>query len=145
MSSDKPHPNTNTNSSNNAFGDNPYQAEAQQLWGQTDAFKQSQQRTANYSATDWDRYKTESADLYARFANLMQSGACSSSDQALALAEEHRLLITSWFYDCCPQMHANLAQMWVSDPRFKANIDKSGEGLTEFMATAVQAVNSSAD
>ncbi len=36
-------------------------------------------------------------------------------------------------------MHMGLADLWEADPRFAANIDQHGAGLTAFLAAAVRA------
>jgi len=122
----------------NGFTNNPYKEEAEARWGHTDAYKESARRTRNYTAADWERYKAEAADINDRFVILMQSEIPANSPEAHSLAEEHRQLISHWFYDCSPEMHANFGSMWQSDPRFKKNIDKVAPGLTEYMASAFQ-------
>ena len=39
------------------------------------------------------------------------------------LAEEHRLHIRKWFYDCPYEMHTGLGEMYVADERFTAFYD----------------------
>jgi len=123
----------------NGFAHNPYEDEARDKWGDTDAWKESQRRTKSYTATDWEQYKAEAADINERFVALMQGGVPAKSAEARALAEEHRQLISQWFYECSPQMHAGFGDMWDADPRFKHNIDKAGVGLAEYMAAAFRA------
>jgi MerR family transcriptional regulator, thiopeptide resistance regulator len=55
------------------------------------------------------------------------------------VAERHRRSIERWFYPCGATMHTGLADLWEADPRFAANIDKHGAGLTAFLAAAVRA------
>jgi len=133
----------NTQDELNGFANNPYEEEAKGQWGHTDAYKESAKRVKNYTPADWERYKKEAADINDRFVALMQAGTAADSKQAQELAEEHRQLISTWFYDCTPQMHAGFGDMWEADPRFKQNIDKAAEGLSEYMAQAFKAaVNS---
>ncbi|MBT8200413.1 MAG: TipAS antibiotic-recognition domain-containing protein, partial [Acidimicrobiia bacterium] len=54
-------------------------------------------------------------------------------------AEAHRSHISKWFYECTTEIHAGLGAMYVSDPRFKANIDKAGDGLAQFLSDAITA------
>ncbi|MCL2438709.1 MAG: TipAS antibiotic-recognition domain-containing protein [Coriobacteriia bacterium] len=123
----------------NGFTNDPHYDEAKERWGNTDAWKESQRRTKGYTAQDWDRYKTEAADINDRFVTLMSAGVPADSEEARALAEEHRQLISRWFYECPPEMHANFGAMWEADPRFKENIDKAGASLSEYMAAAFKA------
>ena len=124
------------------FGDgfsDEYQAEAEERWGNTEAWAQSQRRTSAYTKEDWVRIKTEADDVTTRFAELMRSGAAADSAPAMDVAEEHRQHISRWFYDCPPQMHAGLGRMYVEDERFTAHYEQVAAGLAEYVSSAVQA------
>jgi DNA-binding transcriptional MerR regulator len=124
------------------FGDgfsDEYQAEAEERWGDTEAWAQSQRRTAAYSKEDWVVILEETEDLQNRFAEAMQSGAAADSDRAMDVAEAHRQHITRWFYDCPPAMHAGLGRMYVEDERFTATYERTAPGLAQYVSTAVQA------
>ena len=106
------------------FGDwlpEEYEAEAEERWGDTEAWAQSQRRTRAYTKDDWMRVKAEGEDVEARFAAALRNGVPADSPQAMDLAEEHRQQITRNFYDCPPQMHAALGRMYVEDERFTAH------------------------
>jgi len=49
--------------------------------------------------------------------------------------------ISRWFYDCSPDMHKRLPEMWLADERFQKTIDAHGAGLTKWMATVIEALN----
>ena len=124
------------------FGDgfsDEYQAEAEERWGDTEAWAQSQRRSSAYTKEDWVRIKEETDDLQRRFAEAMQSGALADSDRAMDVAEEHRQHISRWFYDCPPAMHAGLGRMYVEDERFAATYEQVAAGLAQYVSTAVQA------
>ena len=116
-----------------------YEREAEERWGDTEAWAQSQRRTAAYSKDDWVRIKAEAADVERRFAEAMRSGVPADSEPAMAIAEEHRQHIGRWFYDCPPGMHAGLGRMYVEDERFAANYERIAPGLARYVSTAVQA------
>jgi DNA-binding transcriptional MerR regulator len=124
------------------FGDwlpEEYEAEAEEKWGDTDAWAQSQRRTRGYSKNDWVRIKAEGDDIERRFAAALQSGAGPDSAEAMDLAEEHRQQLTRNFYDCPPAMHAGLGRMYVEDERFTAHYEQIAPGLAQYVSTAVQA------
>src|SRR3954471_2830794 len=73
----------------NGFSDE-YQAEAEERWGDSEAWAQSQRRTSAYTKDDWVRIKTEADDVLRRFAEAMGSGAAADSAPAMDVAEEHR-------------------------------------------------------
>jgi DNA-binding transcriptional MerR regulator len=124
------------------FGDfNPdeYAEEVEQRWGDTEAYRQSQRRTASYTKEDWQRIKAADADLGQRMVTAMQAGVAPDSEQAMDLVEEHRQNITRWYYDCTPQIHRGLAEMYISDPRFTATYEKLAPGLAQWVHDAVLA------
>ena len=116
-----------------------YEQEAQERWGDSDAYQESVARTAQYTKQDWETIKAENDAIYERFLDLMAAGEAADGDAAMSVAEEHRAHITKWFYDCSKMIHAGLGQMYVADARFKKNIDKAGEGLAEYMSAAIAA------
>jgi hypothetical protein len=113
--------------------------EVEQRWGDTDAYRESQRRTAGYTKDDWVRLKNESDEGLRKFRDLMQSGADASSDQAMDLAEAHRAFLNRWFYDCGYDMHRGLAEMYTSDERFAATFDTVALGLAQYVHDAILA------
>ena len=116
-----------------------YESEVRERWGESDAYKQSAERTARYGKEDWLRISDEADEINQRFLTLIAAGIDAGADAAMDVAEEHRGHIAKWFYDCPREVHAGLAQMYVIDSRFKENIDKAGEGLAEYMSAAIVA------
>jgi DNA-binding transcriptional MerR regulator len=116
-----------------------YEAEAEERWGKTDAYRESARRTRGYSAEDWKRYRDESETILREAAAAREAGGKPSDSGAMDVAERHRLLIDRWFYPCSPSMHAALADMYEADARFAASIDGHGAGLTPFLAAAIRA------
>ena len=123
-------------------GFNPadYEEEVQQRWGDTDAYKQSQARTKRYGKAEWAQIKAEMDENGAAFAALMDAGVPADSPEAMALAEAKRQHISKWFYDLPVESYANMACIWVNDPRFTKNIDKARSGLAAYSYAAVQAL-----
>jgi DNA-binding transcriptional MerR regulator len=121
------------------FDAKAYEAEAEERWGDTEAFKESRRRTQKYTPEDWQRHAAEQAAVYAAAAALMHAGHAPESAEAMEVAERHRLLIDRWFYPCGPAMHRGLADLYEADARFAANIDKAAAGLTPFLAAAIRA------
>lgn len=116
-----------------------YEEEAKERWGDSDAYKQSAARTSRYTRQDWETIKAENDAINRRLLELMAAGEAANGDAAMDVAEEHRMHITKWYYECPKMMHAGLGQMYVADVRFKENIDKVGDGLAEFMSAAIAA------
>jgi DNA-binding transcriptional MerR regulator len=124
------------------FGDfdpDQYEDEVQERWGDTEAYRQSRQRTAHYTKEDWKRVTEEFDAIHRRMAGLMAAGTPAGSEAAMDVAEEHRRFIASSYYDCSHEMHTCLGEMYVADPRFTATYEKIRPGLAIYMKDAIVA------
>ncbi|MEV7402767.1 MerR family transcriptional regulator [Streptomyces sp. NPDC091267] len=116
-----------------------YAQEAEQRWGGSETYAESQRRTARYTKEDWQRMQAEAADWGERYNALMESGEPATGERAMDLAQEHRSHLTTWFYDCTPAIHRGLGEMYVADPRFKAFYESMRPGLAEHLRDAINA------
>ncbi|MGD1222478.1 MerR family transcriptional regulator [Streptomyces krungchingensis] len=124
------------------FGDKDpeqYAEEAEQRWGGTEQYAESQRRAARYTKDDWRRMQDEVASWGERYDALMAAGEPPAGEAAMDLAEEHRQHICRWFYPCSYEMHGCLGEMYVSDERFKAFYDAMRPGLAEHLRDAITA------
>lgn len=113
-----------------------YAAEAKERWGGTEAYRQSERRTAGKSTEELAGFGAEMMEIFARFGKLR--GTDPAGEAAQHLAAELQQFITDHFYTCTRQILGGLGQMYVADDRFRANIDASGgEGTAEFAAEAI--------
>jgi len=119
--------------------ENPYADEARERWGNTEAYRQSTERTSRYTAEDWAEIKAAGADLNERLAAALRAGVAATDPAAMDLAEEHRRQLDRWFYDCGPDFHRNLGDMYVADPRFTATYDAVTPGLATYLRDAIHA------
>ena len=113
--------------------------EAEQRWGDTDAYRESQRRAAGYGKDDWVRIKAEADENVLAFAAALRAGQPAGGPDATDLAERHRRHISRCFYDCGYAMHRGLADMYVTDPRFTANYDGVEPGLARYVHDAILA------
>ena len=114
-----------------------YKTEAQEKWGQTDAYRQHAERTKNYSKQKWDDLAEGMDHIMAEFAVCMRSGKRPDSDEAQRLVKLLQNHITENYYHCTNEILAGLGEMYVTDDRFRANIDKHGDGTAEFIRQAI--------
>ncbi|MBO0679822.1 MerR family transcriptional regulator [Mycolicibacterium sp. S2-37] len=120
-----------------AFGEE-YAAEAQQRWGDTDAWRQSRHRTARMTKQDWLAVKAEGDALLADLAAAKRSGVAPGSPAAGQLAGRHRASIER-FYDCDDEMALCLVQMYLADERFTRYYDDVEPGLAQYLHDIVVA------
>ncbi|MDF8264767.1 MerR family transcriptional regulator [Luteipulveratus flavus] len=117
------------------------QAEAQERWGDTDAWKESQRRAKTYTQADWAQIKAEGDQIQARLAALFKARTPADNVVAADAVEAHREHMTRWFYDVSPQMHRALGDMYVADPRYTKAYDDAFDapGLAEWVRDAIHA------
>ena len=117
--------------------ENDYKAEARGRWGSTDAYREHEQKTKNYTKEKWIEANDGMMAIFAEFAAYNANGVSPDSAVAQALVVKLQTHITENYYTCTDEILAGLGQMYVTDERFKKNIDKYGEGTAEFVAVSI--------
>ena len=122
-----------------------YEKEARERWGNTDAYREHEQKTINYTKKEWAEAHNGLMSIFAEFAACKDSGLTADSDEAQALVAKLQAYITDHYYTCTDEILAGLGIMYDCDERFKRNIDKCGKGTAEFSAEAIKNAFSKAD
>lgn len=122
----------------NGFKDE-YQQEAEERWGETDAWKQSAERTKNYTVADWEKVKAETDAINDAYVAALQAGLSATSPEAMDAAEAARAHMETWFYDTTHDFHRNLGDMYVADPRFTKTYEDIEPGLAQYVRDAIHA------
>lgn len=117
---------------------NNYEVEAKQLWGETDAYKEYEQKTKNYTKEKMQSVNDGLMAVFVKFAECKQNRNLANSDKAQALVKELQNYITENYYTCTNEILSGLGKMYVADERFKTNIDKNGNGTAEFASNAIE-------
>ena len=113
--------------------------EAEQRWGETDAYQQSRRRAASYAKDDWARIKAEADTGIHDFAAALRAGLPADGSAAMDLAERHRQHISRYFYDCGYPVHRGLADMYLADERFTRTYEDVEPGLAQYVHDAIHA------
>lgn len=132
--------NLDPDESREVFGDddpNQHRAEARRRWGTTEAYRESERRTNQYSKEDWLLQRKESEAVNQLFVDAMTAGYPPDSQPAKNAAEEHRRQIDKWFYACSYDMHTGLGEMYVADPRFMQHYEAVHPGLAQYVSDAI--------
>jgi hypothetical protein len=116
---------------------NSIEIEARSRWGTTDAYREHEQKTKNYTKEKWVVANNGLMAIFAEFAACKESGASADSTKAQALVAKLQAHITANYYTCTDEILSGLGKMYVADERFKKNIDKHCEGTAEFAADAI--------
>ena len=115
-----------------------YETEARSRWGATEAYREHEQKTKNYTKEKWAEANDGLMAIFAEFAACKDSGASSDSAEAQVLVSKLQAHIAANYYTCTDEILAGLGKMYIADERFKKNIDKCGEGTAEFVAEAIK-------
>ena len=116
-----------------------YLNETHSRWGNTDAYREHEQKTKNYTKEKWAEANDGLMAIFAELAACKENGVSADSAEAQALVAKLQTHITANYYTCTDDILEGLGKMYVADDRFKKNIDKYGEGTAVFAADAIVA------
>ena len=114
-----------------------YSKESLKRWGKTEAYREHEQKTKNYTKEKWSEANDGLMAIFAEFAACKASGASADSAEAQALVTKLQAHITENYYTCTDEILAGLGKMYACDERFKKNINKYGDGTAEFASAAI--------
>ena len=114
-----------------------YKTEVCKYWGDTSAYREHELKTKDYKKEKWAEANDGLMAIFAEFAACKARGASADSSEAHALVVKLQAHITENYYTCTDEILAVLGQMYAPDERFIKNIDKFGEGTSEFANRAI--------
>ena len=114
-----------------------YSNEVKEKWGNTEAYAEFESKTKDYSKERFADINTGLEYIFRDFAELMKNGTEPSSNDAQALVKKLQDYITENYYTCTDEILVGLGQMYVTDERFKSNIDKYAAGTAEYASKAI--------
>ena len=112
-----------------------FEKEATEKWGQTQAYKEYAGK--HYSKQKQSELAAGMDRIMAEFSLCVKKDEAPHSDQAQDLVKALQDYITENYYHCTNEVLAGLGQMYVSDGRFKNNIDKHADGTAAFICEAI--------
>ena len=116
---------------------NKFEIETWTRWGNTNAYREHEQKTKNYSKEKWAEINDGLMTIFAEFAECKNAGLAPNAPEVQSLVGKLQKYITQNYYTCTNDILAGLGQMYVADERFKRNIDKYGEGTAAFVILAI--------
>ena len=115
-----------------------YEIEVRERWGKTDAYREHEQKTKNYTKEKWAEASDGIMSIFAEFAACKDSGVSIESAEVQALVAKLQEHITENYYTCTDEILAGLGKMYIADEQFKKNIDKYGDGTAEFVSEGIR-------
>ncbi|MDD6146992.1 MAG: MerR family transcriptional regulator [Oscillospiraceae bacterium] len=113
-----------------------YKAEAKERWGNTPAYKEYEAKAASDSY-DESQAARGLMDIIAR-AGALRDLSPDDAEVQSRIADLQQF-ITDNYYLCTKEILRGLGEMYVSDERFRENIDRAGgAGTAEFIRRAIQ-------
>ncbi len=113
-----------------------YADEVFQKWGNTDEYKQSEEKYSKMSDSELEGLAKSQDEIFSAFANCVGKPAESNEVQNIVkLWQNH---ITKNYYKCSNEILAGLGEMYVADERFTKNLDKYGDGTAKLMSDAIK-------
>jgi len=106
--------------------------------GVREHFRTSREHTKDWTKEDYLQAQREWAELDARVAEVMRSGAAPDSPAALDVMAEHYASVAR-FWTPNRESYTGLGQLYVDDPEFKARYDATAPGLAEYLRDATAA------
>ncbi len=113
-----------------------YAEEIKERWGETEAYKESENKTSKYSKDKWANLAEEADAIFKEFSVIKNES--ETGEKAQFLVKKWQAYITKNYYNCTKEILEGLAEMYIVDERFKNNIDKYSEGTAEFMSKAIK-------
>ncbi|MBE6922315.1 MAG: MerR family transcriptional regulator [Ruminococcaceae bacterium] len=113
-----------------------YAAEAKRRWGNTDAYKEFEQKTAGQSREAQQAAGDGLMAIFVRMGTIRTTDP--GSPEAQALVKELQDYITDHYYTCTKQILKGLGMMYIAGDEMTANIDAAGgEGTAQFAHEAI--------
>ena len=88
-----------------------YKTEAKEKWGKTDAYKEHEEKTKNYSKQKWNDIAEGMEHIMTEFALCMKKNECPDSTEAQNLVKMLQNYITENYYHCTNEILEGLGQM----------------------------------
>lgn len=108
--------------------------EARQRWGHTAAYKESEKKMRSMTKEQMNAIKKEADGILKMAVSVIDKDVRSEEVQeVIALHYKH----LSNFYTPNPEMYRGLAEMYITDPRFKKHFEEYHPSLPQFMHDAM--------
>lgn len=114
-----------------------YAKRAREQWGETEAFKEYEEKTANISAEEGEKIAQRLMGLFAEFGTMKELPPKDARVQKQV--KKLQDFISEHFYNCTPEILSGLGKMYAGGGEFTQNIDRAGGGGTaEFASRAIE-------
>lgn len=114
-----------------------YRKQAKAKWGDTKAYKEYEERSAQYTEKDEESYAEGLMDIFREFGTI--KALSPQSEEAVRLVKKLQEYITRHYYGCTDAILAGLGAMYSAGGEMTDNIDAAGgKGCAEFVSKAIE-------
>ena len=114
-----------------------YAAEAKAKWGNTEAYKEFRQRSADQTPAQLKSTGDALMDIFAEFGAIRHTSPAGNEAQALVAKLQN--FISAHYYTCTKQILRGLGQMYIAGDSMTENIDTTGgTGTAQFAHEAIE-------
>ena len=114
-----------------------YTAQAKAKWGQTDAYREFEQKTKGQPHGQMQSTAAALMEIFAEIGAIRHTSP--ASEEARRLIGRLQSFITAHYYTCTPQILRGLGQMYIAGGSMTENIDRAGgEGTAVFTHRAIE-------
>lgn len=116
-----------------------YAEEAKKKWGNTDAYKEFEEKTKGKTKSQQNQMGVALMELFVEFGDMVKNGASPTDEAVQAQVKKLQDYITDNFYTCTNEILAGLGKMYAGGGSFTENIDNAGgEGTAVFVNEAIE-------
>ncbi|MCQ2547527.1 MAG: MerR family transcriptional regulator [Clostridia bacterium] len=113
-----------------------YKAEAKRRWGDTEAYREYETKSADYSEEKQQVLARGMMDIFVEFGQKAEKSPADPEVQKIV--KKLQDFITANYYTCTKQILSGLGQMYAAGGEMTDNIDTAGgKGTAEFAARAI--------
>ena len=113
-----------------------YKAEVKTKWGNTAAYQEYEKKSAMQNKNNDEKLANNIMTIFSEIGAMKQMNPATEAVQEKI--SDLQKFITENYYVCTNEILSGLGEMYVSDERFKKNIDKAGgDGTAEFVKQAI--------
>lgn len=114
-----------------------YAKRAKEQWGQSDAYREFEQKTSDWTEEDRQGQLKEFMQLFAEFGAMKEYDPKDAKVQSQV--RKLQTYITEHFYHCTNEILFSLGKMYADGGEFTENIDKvGGVGTADLAARAIE-------
>lgn len=114
-----------------------YREEVRERWGSTGAYGEYTEKTRDRTPEKQNDIINGLEQVFSDFVCCMNDGEPADSEKAQKNVKRLRDYISENFYTCTDTILSGLGKMYVSDERFKNNIDRHSPGTAEYVSRAI--------